>query len=53
MQLRNYKTLGLVIVINSGKVDKVAQAYGKIKRILIALSTILFIINVYIANIPK
>lgn len=40
--------LGIVIAINSGKIDKAAQANGKLKRLLIALSIILLLVNVYI-----
>lgn len=40
--------IGVVIAINSGKVDKAAQANGKIKRLSIALSIILLLVNVYI-----
>ena len=40
--------LGVVIAINSGKIDKAVQANGKIKRLLITLSIVLFLVNVYI-----
>lgn len=40
--------IGIVIALNSGKIDEAAQANGKIKRLLIALSVILLLVNVYI-----
>ena len=39
---------GVVIAINSGKIDKAVQANGKIKRLLITLSIVLFLVNIYI-----
>ena len=40
--------LGIVIALNSGKIDEAAQSNRKIKKLLIILSAVLILVNVYI-----
>jgi hypothetical protein len=40
--------LGIVIAFNSDKIDKAARSNNKIKKLLIALSTVLILANMYI-----
>ena len=40
--------LGIVIALNSGKIDEAAQSNRKIKKLLIILSAVLILANIYI-----
>lgn len=40
--------LGIVIALNSGRIDEAVRANSKIKKVLIALSALLILVNIYI-----
>jgi len=40
--------LGIVIALNSGRIDDAVRTNSKIKKVLMALSAILILANVYI-----